>query len=233
MKILVLLLLLNTFIWSSELSEANKNKIESKEKKEKEYIFRAYYGEAVASTLIEIITFDEAEDPYQQNTLYGFSIEKYLKRNLFELPINLTCQGSFFIHNQKISSPDAPYQEPFHLVDKDAYQINIGLKAYWTKFPWNDTVRTRFSFMEGLSYTSNYLNIENENYNRKKRSSQSKFLNYLEFNLAFNMEDIFSSKKFEDSYIGIGISHRSGIFGLINGVNGGSNIIVFTLEKEF
>ena len=225
------LIILFIVLASCTLGAENQEKKE--EKKENNYIIRAYYGEALASTLVEIVTASDIRDPHQQNALFGLSAEKYLKRNLFELPINLTCQGSFFIHHQSLSSPDAPYQEPFQMVDKDAYQVNLGLKAYWTKFPWNNVVRTRFSFMEGISYTSNYLNIENENFNRKNRTDQSKFLNYLEFNLAFNMEDMTRSDMFKDSYLGIGISHRSGIFGLINGVNGGSNIIVMTIEKEF
>jgi outer membrane protein len=227
MRLVFLFVVFTTCILGIDIDE------KKEEKKDKDYIVRVYYGEAVASTLAEIVTGGDIRDPHQQNALFGFSAEKYFKRNLFKLPINLTYQGSFFVHHQSYSSPDAPYQEPFPMIDKDAYQINIGLKAYWTKFPWNKIVRTRFSFMEGISYTSNYLNIENENYNRKGRTHQSKFLNYLEFNLAFNMEDITRNELFRDSYLGIGISHRSGIFGLINGVNGGSNIIVMTIEKEF
>ena len=48
-----------------------------------------------------------------------------------------------------------------------------------------------------------------------------------------NLRDITRIEPLDDFYGGVGISHRSGIFGLINGVHGGSNYVTFYLEKEF
>jgi outer membrane protein len=39
-------------------------------------------------------------------------------------------------------------------------------------------------------------------------------------------------RELEDTYVGIGISHRSGIFGTINGVDGGGNNVIFFFETE-
>lgn len=205
----------------------------NEEAKEIKYIGRIFYGKSYASSLNQILIEANINSNDQDDNMFGISVEKYLLKNAFDLDINFTLQSGFFYHRQRIVNENAPYQEPHLLNGKDAFQFNIGLKAYWTRFPWNHKVRTRFAFMEGVSYTTRYLDIESQNFNRKGKKNMSKFLNYLEFNLAFNMEDIFRSEKLENTYLGFGISHRSGIFGAINGVNGGSNIIVLTLEKEF
>ena len=71
---------------------------------------------------------------------------------------------------------------------------------------------------------------ENLDFEGKEHSN---FLNYLEFGIAVNLRDITRIEPLDDFYGGVGISHRSGIFGLINGVHGGSNYVTFYLEKEF
>jgi len=40
-------------------------------------------------------------------------------------------------------------------------------------------------------------------------------------------------KSLEDTYLGVAIKHRSGVFGLYNGVHGGSNYNSFYIEKNF
>jgi outer membrane protein len=61
----------------------------------------------------------------------------------------------------------------------------------------------------------------------------SKFLNYLEFGFSVDLKDVTTVNFLDGTYLGIGISHRSGVFGLYNGVKGGSNYITYFLEKEF
>lgn len=222
-----------TFTLFGELDKVNENFIDKEKFEETKYIGRIFYGKSYASSLNQILVQGDINSNDQEDYMLGLSLERYLLKNAFDLGVNFTLQSGFFYHRQRIVNKNAPYQEPHTLNGKDAFQFNIGIKAYWTNFPWNHRVRTRLAVMEGLSYTTRYLDIESQNFNRRDKKNMSKFLNYLEFNLAFNMEDIFKNEKLENTYLGIGISHRSGIFGTINGVSGGSNIIVLTLEKEF
>ncbi len=58
-------------------------------------------------------------------------------------------------------------------------------------------------------------------------------LNYLDPSIDFSLGDLTGSRSMHDTYVGIGVSHRSGIFGtsrLLGNVNGGSNYIYSYLE---
>ena len=72
-------------------------------------------------------------------------------------------------------------------------------------------------------------NLERYNQYYKKHSN---YLNYIDITLSFNAKDITKIDDLEDTYIGMGISHRSGIFGTINGVDGGSNNVTLFFETE-
>ena len=61
-------------------------------------------------------------------------------------------------------------------------------------------------------------------------------LQYLEPSLDVSLGDIIGSRGLKDTYIGVGVSHRSGIFGssrLLGNVNGGSNYIYGYVESAF
>jgi outer membrane protein len=63
----------------------------------------------------------------------------------------------------------------------------------------------------------------------------SKLLLYLDPTIDLNVGDVFRSKSLRDAYFGLGVSHRSGIFGsaqLFNNVDGGSNYIYTYLEWQ-
>jgi outer membrane protein len=116
--------------------------------------------------------------------------------------------------------------------DKDAiYEATLYLKAYWNiDFLQN---RLRVGFGEGFSYTSGILEVEREDaleYN----DNNSHFLNYLDVSVDFDFGRLSGIKGLQETYIGVLIKHRSGIFGLINNVrHGGSNYLNLYLEKNF
>jgi outer membrane protein len=64
----------------------------------------------------------------------------------------------------------------------------------------------------------------------------SKLLLYLDPNVDFSIGDLLRVRSLHDTYLGIGASHRSGMFGgaqLFNNVNGGSNYIYAYVETSF
>ena len=64
----------------------------------------------------------------------------------------------------------------------------------------------------------------------------SKLLLYLDPTIDINVGDLFKARELRETYVGIGVSHRSGIFGsarLFNSVNGGSNYIYGFVETGF
>ena len=51
-----------------------------------------------------------------------------------------------------------------------------------------------------------------------------------------NVGDVFGAKSLKDTFVGFGVSHRSGIFGasrLLGNVSGGSNYIYGYVESAF
>lgn len=201
------------------------------------YNVRFTYGKGYYSNLGEIFLLD-LQDYDQKSEIFGISGERYIYKDLFNKKLDISLQAGFIYHKQRILDIDKAnslvnIDNPSSLRGKDTYQLNLALRFYYKDFPWNDYVRTRISVAEGISYSFNYLDIELSDMNNGDTTSKSKFLNYIELNIGFNMGDIFKVKSLDDSYIGIGISHRSGIYGLINNVSGGSNFVTMFIATDF
>ncbi len=223
MKIIIVFFILFQFI-VPQVFELDEN--------EKKYNFRLSYGEALYSALGQIFLEGTIEKDFQEGKFIGIEIERYLEKNKYKDSFDFGIQGGFFWHKQDILTDQ--YTQPYSLKGQDIFQLNFGLKITFKNFPWKKYVKTKFSLVEGLSYTSSILDIERENINKKTLNSKSKLLNYLEFSLAFDLGSMLNleGKGVEDTYIGIGVSHRSGIFGTFNNVDGGSNFLMFFIEKE-
>ncbi|WP_028857090.1 hypothetical protein [Psychrilyobacter atlanticus] len=188
------------------------------------YIIRPLYGIATQSDLGDLLTFKDLKKDPNDGKLAGIQVERYVYKRPYDFPINITLQSSFITHFNSYSGDETDYY-----TNDNTYEINFGIKIYWTEFPWDKYVRTRLGVSEGLSYTSNITNLERYNQYYKNNSN---YLNYIDITLSFNAKDITKIDELEDTYIGMGISHRSGIFGTINGVDGGSNNVTFFFETE-
>jgi outer membrane protein len=116
----------------------------------------------------------------------------------------------------------------------DVWQFNAYMKGYYYGFPWSKFVRTRLGFGAGISYAEHIPLVELRSQASRGRSS-SRVLNYLDPSLDISLGDIFGVKALHETYLGVGVSHRSGIFGssrLLGNVNGGSNYIYSYVESQ-
>ena len=93
----------------------------------------------------------------------------------------------------------------------------------WLKFPWNDTVRTSIAAGEGISYASSIPKIEQE----RSPDKTAHLLNYLMLELELAPPDDPRWSVFTR------IHHRSGVFGLYDGVSKGSNILAAGVRVRF
>jgi len=117
-------------------------------------------------------------------------------------------------------------------LQSDSWQVNADMKAYYYGFPWSERVRTRLGFGVGVSYAEHVPYVELRDQLARGRSS-SRLLNYLDPSVDISLGDLIGMHSMRDTYIGLGVSHRSGIFGtsrLFGNVNGGSNYIYSYLE---
>ncbi len=221
MKIFFMFLLTATLIFGMEESENNK------------YLIRVLYGKASYSSFRDLVSFQESTRDEQRGTLIGIQFENYLARDIWDGSGDLTYFSSFIYHRQDIKVEDGKYTEPKELSGKDTYQLNGGIKVYWKNFPWSRYVRTRVGLGEGISLVRERLDIEIQNTNKENEKSDAHILNYLDLNISFNLRDITRWEQLENYYVGGGVSHRSGIFGYVSGVDGGSNYWTFFIEGEF
>ncbi len=115
----------------------------------------------------------------------------------------------------------------------DSWSVQGYMKAQYYGFPWSDYVRTRVGFGAGLSLAFQVPYVEVRDQARRDRGT-SRLLNYLEPTIDVNLGDVVRVKALDDTYAGVGVSHRSGIFGqsrALGNVNGGSNYIYLYVES--
>ena len=114
----------------------------------------------------------------------------------------------------------------------NSWQLNAYMKGYYYGFPWSGRVRTRLGFGVGISYAEHVPFVELRDQVARERSS-SRLLNYLDPSIDISLGDLIGVKSMRETYVGLGVSHRSGIFGtsrLLGNVNGGSNYIYSYIE---
>ena len=102
------------------------------------------------------------------------------------------------------------------------WETNAALVLRWLKFPWDRHVDSSFAIGDGISYASEDPQIEVD-----KLGRTSKILNYLLLELECAIPD-------QDKWsVFMRIHHRSGIYGLIDGVSGGSNMLTGGVRLRF
>ncbi len=109
-----------------------------------------------------------------------------------------------------------------HFGQQDHFEYNALVVARWHRFPWGHRVPTTLAFGEGISWATRKPKLEIEN-----DKPVSQLLNYLLFELTLAPSP-------ESPWYWSGrIHHRSGVFGLFNGVRGGSNFVAMGLGYRF
>lgn len=116
----------------------------------------------------------------------------------------------------------------------DFWQLNAYMKGLWYGFPWSERVMTRLGLGVGLSYAQGTSQLELRDQQRNGRST-SRVLSYLDPTIDVSVGDLLGLPSLKRTFAGLGVSHRSGIFGssrLLGNVNGGSNYIYSYVEWE-
>lgn len=182
-----------------------------------DYLVRVAMGRADSNDLGHDIIGDMA--PYSQNLGVIVLDGGYkLIDNLYGLPLDFYIKGGI-----------SEYLESGH--HNNVWENDIYLKAFYD-FNFLGNV-VRLGFGEGVSYT--YGTIYAEKLDAMRHNGKnSNFLNYLDISLDFDTGKLLRYTPLKQTYFGIALKHRSGIFGLINNVkHGGSNYEILYVEKSF
>ena len=112
-----------------------------------------------------------------------------------------------------------------HIKGQYHWEFNPVLTLRWHPFPWDHKVDTSFAWGNGLSFATEDPKFEVEESIDDNRTSQ--VLYYFMVELEFAHPDVHNWSVFSR------IHHRSGVFGLIDDIVGGSNYVTFGLRYQF
>ncbi len=202
---LKLLLLLSAFVLFTSVNAEDK------------YSFRVGYGVAVENSLANVVvgSWDTYEDDL---SAVSIDIGYLLYKDIFDLPIDIYAKVGLSYYDEDS-------------VHSNIYEGTIYIKAYYNLDLLDN--RVRFGLGEGISRTSNVLYAELLD-TKEKNDNTSKFLNYLDISIDFDLGKLVNYKPLYGTYFGYAVKHRSGIFGLINNVkDGGSNYNTIYIESNF
>ena len=196
-----------------------------------DYSLRIGYGVQSDQDLGQILSM---QDPTQ--SLYHFDVLTLdggylLKPSLFALPVDLYLKsGIAFFGGEDVNV----YEEFKNVSDlyKNSLEFLLYLKLYYNiDFLSN---RIRIGYGQGVSYVTNFLAPEVIEANEKEDPKYSHILNHLDITFDLDIGKLFRMERLEEIYVGYALKHRSGVFGLINGVkHGGSNYNTLTIERNF
>ncbi|HEY6821173.1 MAG TPA: MipA/OmpV family protein [Burkholderiales bacterium] len=186
-------------------------------------IMRVYHGDSSDCNVLQIAelrcTTTHTKD---RTTITGFDVGRPFIEKLNGWPLDIAGFLGVIRHNEAGFQPDF-------------WQLNAYFKAYYYGFPWTSRVRTRVGLGVGLSYAQRISQMEVRDLADRGRNT-SKLLEVLDPTVDINVGDITGVRALRDTYAGLGVSHRSGIFGsshLFGNTNGGSNFIYSYLEWSF
>ena len=186
----------------------------------KPLIVKVMYGKATNCNLINVMEFACASTKTVDNTgISAIQIGRPFIERLNGWPLDVVGYVGLLRHNEQG-------------LQADFWQADAYMKAFYYGFPWSERVRTRLGFGIGVSYAQKVPFVEQRDQALRGRNS-SKILNYLDPSIDVSVGDLFGVRSMRETYFGVGVSHRSGIFGtsqLMGNVNGGSNYIYSYLE---
>ncbi len=198
-----------------------------------EYSLRVAYGVETDSDLGQILTLQKPSDRKYDFDVIALDAGYLLKPSLNDWPVDLYIKGGVALFRTEDLSIYDELKQMQDVSDKDVYEFTLYVKLYYNiDFLSN---RVRIGFGEGGSYVSDYLAAEviEERSEDGDDAKYSKYLNYLDISFDIDLGKLVKAKWLEETYLGYTIKHRSGIFGLINGVSGGSNYNTVSIERNF
>jgi MipA family protein len=183
---------------------------------------KLYGGRATECNFLPIVTLrcgsTRSED---DSRIFGFDVGRPLIEHVNNWPLDFVAYTGLLRHDERGVQPDS-------------WQLNASIKAYYYGFPWSARVRTRLGMAAGFALAQRVPLTEERDQARRGRET-SKLLNYLDPSFDVSIGDIVNSKKLKETYLGLGVSHRSGIFGasqILGNINGGSNYLYAYIETR-
>ena len=185
--------------------------------------FKLMYGQATEDGchLAKIITARCLSTASKNATsIAGLQVGKTLAQGFNDWPVDVVAYAGLLQHND-------------HGLQPNGVQLDLFVKAFYTGFPWRDRVKTRLGLGAGVSLAQRVPYTEAPNATTGPKPA-SRILQSLDPTIDVSLGDLFGYRPLKETYFGVGVSHRSGVFGasrLLGNVNGGSNYIYTYIES--
>ncbi len=176
----------------------------------------AYLGQLTASDFSEVSSFQADLVP---SYMLALAVGKEVWRYKDLLGVELEAQVANYF-NDYVFDSDSPDESSD--LTQDHTEFNALFTVRWLKFPWDRHVDTSVAVGEGVSYATSVPAVETYRHGEET----SKFLNYL------MIESTFGLPALPKWQLVFRLHHRSGAWGLYNGVHGGSNTIGMGLRYQ-
>lgn len=185
---------------------------------EEDYSLRGAFGTSSKSDFDQLYSFNGLNPHPARTDVYGLSGGYRIVKDAYDWPLDVYLNGSLNYFDEK------GYQSNFF--EGDLY-VKVFLKLNF----WGNQLR--YGIAEGVSYAERVPYVEAQEA-IEEGDNQSRFLNYMEITMDFDVGKLIRVKELESLYLGYLIKHRSGMWGLYGGVSdGGSNYNCVYLEKNF
>jgi outer membrane protein len=185
-------------------------------------IVRVSGGRATECNFLNAATFRCGSTRTGDDTrIWGVDVGRPLVQGVNGWPLDFVAMLGVLVHDERGIVPDG-------------LQLNAQIKAYYYGLPFHERLGARVGFGAGFSLAQRVPLTEVRDQARRGRDT-SRLLNYLDPTLDVSVGRITGAHKYDQTYLGIGISHRSGIFGasqLLGNINGGSNYLYAYLEAK-
>nr|WP_051984211.1 MipA/OmpV family protein [Polaromonas sp. CG_9.11] len=185
--------------------------------------FKLLYGKATddGCHLLKIVTAQcLSVASVNPTSITGLQVGKPFLQNVNGWPLDFVGYAGLTSHNDRG-------------LQANGVQIDLFMKAFYSGFPWSDRVKTRLGMGVGVSLAQRAPYIEASS-QAQAGKPVSRMLNYLDPTIDVSLGDLVGSRALKDTFIGVGVSHRSGIFGssrLLGNVSGGSNYLYTYVES--
>jgi len=96
------------------------------------------------------------------------------------------------------------------------WEFNVAALYRWQRFPWRKILRTTLAIGDGLSYATRTPALEKAS---KSNIGATRLLNYVVVEVSVAPPEV------KDWSLIVRVHHRSGVYGIFDDVEGGSNVI--------
>ena len=191
----------------------------------KKYSLRLGYGISEVTNLSDILQ-GNWQCYKEKTSLINLDAGYKFWPSVYNWPIDIYVKGALTYFNEEGVTHYISGEQ-----SDDFLELTLYFKVYWN-IDFLDN-RLRVGFGEGLSFAKEVPIVEvYDAIHEDELGPTSKILNYLDISFDLDIGQLLSVETLQDTYLGYTIKHRSGIFGLFNGVKGGSNYNMM-IERNF